>query len=38
MVVTAAPALARTLSMLRNQGMERCYDHRIVGTDTRGSM
>ncbi|WP_331753951.1 DegT/DnrJ/EryC1/StrS family aminotransferase [Streptomyces sp. NBC_00826] len=37
MVVTANPALARTLRLLRNHGMERRYDHRIVGTNARMS-
>ncbi|MFF8919220.1 DegT/DnrJ/EryC1/StrS family aminotransferase [Streptomyces sp. NPDC015032] len=35
LITTADPALASTLRMLRNQGMERCYHHQIVGTNAR---
>lgn len=37
MVTTADPALARTLRLLRNQGMEQRYHHEIVGTNARMS-
>jgi perosamine synthetase len=35
MVTTADPALARTLRLLRNQGMEQRYDNEIVGANMR---
>ncbi|MER5358555.1 DegT/DnrJ/EryC1/StrS family aminotransferase [Streptomyces sp. NPDC002785] len=35
LITTADPALARTLRLLRNQGMERRYHHQIVGTNAR---
>jgi perosamine synthetase len=35
MVTTADPELARTLRLLRNQGMEERYDNEVVGTNTR---
>jgi perosamine synthetase len=35
LIATADPALARTLRMLRNQGMEHRYHHQIVGTNAR---
>ncbi|WP_331735884.1 DegT/DnrJ/EryC1/StrS family aminotransferase [Streptomyces sp. NBC_00057] len=37
LITTADPSLARTLRLLRNQGMERRYHHRIVGTNARMS-
>ncbi|MER6910886.1 DegT/DnrJ/EryC1/StrS family aminotransferase [Streptomyces sp. NPDC000594] len=35
MVTTGDPALARTLRLLRNQGMERRYANEIIGVNTR---
>ncbi|MFE6890179.1 DegT/DnrJ/EryC1/StrS family aminotransferase [Streptomyces sp. NPDC057694] len=35
MITTADPELARTLRLLRNQGMERQYDNEIVGANMR---
>ncbi len=35
MITTADPALARTLRLLRNQGMERPYENEIVGANMR---
>ncbi|HEU5156431.1 MAG TPA: DegT/DnrJ/EryC1/StrS family aminotransferase [Streptosporangiaceae bacterium] len=35
MITTADPALARTLRLLRNQGMERPYANEIVGANMR---
>jgi perosamine synthetase len=35
LIATADPALARTLRLLRNQGMEHRYHHQIVGTNAR---
>ncbi|MFF9593821.1 DegT/DnrJ/EryC1/StrS family aminotransferase [Streptomyces sp. NPDC014646] len=35
LITTADPALASTLRLLRNQGMEQRYHHRIVGTNAR---
>ncbi|MDI2132259.1 DegT/DnrJ/EryC1/StrS family aminotransferase [Yinghuangia seranimata] len=35
MVVTDDPAIARTLRLLRNQGMEKRYENEIVGFNTR---
>jgi perosamine synthetase len=35
MIATADPALARTLRLLRNQGMERQYVNEIVGANMR---
>jgi perosamine synthetase len=35
LIATADPALARTLRLLRNQGMEQRYHHEIVGTNAR---
>ena len=35
MVTTADPELARTLRLLRNQGMEQRYQNEVVGTNTR---
>ncbi|MFD5065381.1 DegT/DnrJ/EryC1/StrS family aminotransferase [Streptomyces sp. NPDC058394] len=37
LITTADPALARTLRLLRNQGMEERYHHEIVGTNARMS-
>ncbi|MFD9605289.1 DegT/DnrJ/EryC1/StrS family aminotransferase [Streptomyces sp. NPDC056441] len=37
LITTADPALARTLRLLRNQGMEQRYHHQIVGTNGRMS-
>ncbi|CAL9536954.1 DegT/DnrJ/EryC1/StrS family aminotransferase [Streptomyces sp. enrichment culture] len=35
MISTADPALARTLRLLRNQGMEQRYAHELVGANLR---
>lgn len=35
MVVTSNPALARTIRLLRNQGMEKRYENEVVGFNTR---
>lgn len=35
MITTAGRALARTLRLLRNQGMERAYENEIVGANMR---
>lgn len=37
LIATADPALARTLRLLRNQGMEQRYHHEIVGANARMS-
>ncbi|MFI6731183.1 DegT/DnrJ/EryC1/StrS family aminotransferase [Streptomyces atratus] len=37
LITTADPSLARTLRLLRNQGMEQRYHHQIVGTNGRMS-